>query len=357
MTADGRQRPPAPFGRLVGRSWGPQGWTGLGLLAALIVLIVGLAAACGPTPQTTLEPTTQAGRNSLNLLLFVFWAAVGVFIVVEGALIYVLIRYRRRRGDALPPQTHGHLGLEIGWTIAPTALIVLVAVFTLPVIFDNARTASADALQVRAIGHQWWFEFEYPSLNVTTANELHLPVDQEVEILMESDDVVHSFWVPKLRGKLDMVPGHVRRMVVQPEQTGTFLGQCAEFCGIAHALMKFTVVVETPDEFESWVALQLADRAPPQGELAQRGEELLTTGGCSACHTIRGTSAQATIGPDLTHVGGRAHLAANVLDNTPEELARWLRDPQAVKPGNKMLIRQLSEDEIAALVAYLQGLN
>ena len=357
MTADGRQSPPAPLNKLVGRSWGPQGWTRLGLLAALIVVILGVAAACGPTPQTTLEPTTQQGRNSLNLLLFVFWAGLAVFVIVEGVLIYVLIRYRRRRGDALPPQTHGHLGLEIGWTIAPTALIVLIAVFTVPVIFDNARTASADALQVRAIGHQWWFEFQYPGLNVTTANELHLPVDQEVELLIESSDVLHSFWVPQLRGKLDMVPGRSGRMVVNPEETGTFLGQCAEFCGTAHALMKFTVVVESPDEFESWVARQLAERTPPEGELAQQGEELITTTGCSLCHTIRGTSAEQTLGPDLTHVGSRKHLAANVLENTPEEMARWLRDPQAIKPGNEMLALGLSEDQIEALVAYLDGLK
>ena len=330
---------------------------GLGLGLALLVAAAAMLAACGVTPQTVLEPTSEQARTANDLLQFAFWTGVGVFVVVEGALIYALIRFRRRRGDSLPAQTHGHLGLEIGWTIAPTILLVLLAVITVPAIFANAQSPGADAIRVRAIGHQWWFEFRYPELGVTTANELHVPAGRDVEILLESDDVIHSFWVPQLRGKMDMVPGRVTRVVIRPEETGTFFGQCAEFCGTAHALMKFTVVVEAPAEFETWVARQTADRAPPQGALAQQGEALLTSAGCSACHTIRGTVAQGMIGPDLTHVGGRAHIASAMLDNTPENLARWLRDPQAVKPKNKMAMRSLSADEIEALVEYLQGLT
>jgi cytochrome c oxidase subunit 2 len=329
---------------------------GLGL--ALLVAAAAMLAACGVTPQTVLEPRSEQARTANDLLQFAFWTGVGVFVVVEGALIYALIRFRRRRGDSLPAQTHGHLGLEIGWTIAPTILLVLLAVITVPAIFANAQPPGADAIRVRAIGHQWWFEFRYPELGVTTANELHVPLGRDIEILLESDDVIHSFWVPQLRGKMDMVPGRVNRVVIRPEETGTFFGQCAEFCGTAHALMKFTVVVEEPGAFETWVALQTADRAPPQSALAEQGEALLTSAGCIACHTIRGTVAQGVIGPDLTHVGGRAHIASAVLDNTPENLVRWLRDPQEVKPGNKMVLpRSLGADEIESLVAYLQGLK
>ncbi len=340
----------------------------------LALLLVTLAAgalfvACGPTPQTTIEPTTEQARRSLDLLQIVLWGGVAVFVLVEGALVYALIRYRRRSGDALPNQTHGHRGLEIAWTIAPTVLIVGLVAVTLPVIFFNARPPQqADPLQVQAIGHQWWFEFRYPDLGVVTANELHLPRGREVEIEVESEDVVHSFWVPQLRGKIDMFPvrrdeqGRVtgrppNRLIMIPEQVGTFIGQCAEFCGVAHALMKLTVVVEEPEQFDAWAARQLEDRAPPQGEVAQQGEELLVKGGCIACHTIRGTIAAGVIGPDLTHMGGRAHIASGILPNTPENLTKWLSDPQAVKPGNKMVTSPLNDEEIDALVIYLGGLQ
>ncbi|MDE2897145.1 MAG: cytochrome c oxidase subunit II, partial [Chloroflexota bacterium] len=172
------------------------------LLAPALAVAVLALAACGVTPQTTLEPTTEAARTARDLLMFVFWAMVVTFVLVEGALLYVLIRFRRRSGDGIPAQTHGNTPLEIGWTIAPAILVVVIVVLTVPAIFSNARAAGPDALKVRAIGHQWWFEFQYPDLGVTTANELHLPVNREVEIQLESNDVLHSFWVPSLRGKL-----------------------------------------------------------------------------------------------------------------------------------------------------------
>lgn len=329
-----------------------------GLLAlAAAPLLVAALTACGTTPQTTLEPTTESARRSLWLLQFVFWAAAAVFVVVEGALVYILIRYRRRRGDGLPAQTHGHTGLEIAWTIVPAILIVVVAVLTVPKIFEDAQASKPGDLTIQATGHQWWFEFVYPELGVVTANELHIPVNTGTEIQLQSNDVLHSFWVPRLRGKLDMVPGRTNKFVIRPEVVGTFQGQCAEFCGTAHALMKFTVVVESQADFDAWVKRQLTERTQPASELARTGETLLASGGCVACHTIRGTDAQGKIGPDLTHVGGRSHIAAGVLPNSTDGLRQWLRDPQAVKPGNRMVIPALTEDQIDALVAYLQGLT
>ena len=314
-------------------------------------------AACGATPQTTLEPTTEAARTARDLLMFVFWAMVVTFVLVEGALLYCLIRFRRRSGDGIPTQTHGNTPLEIGWTIAPAILVIVIVVLTVPAIFSNARAAGPDALQVRAIGHQWWFEFQYPELGVVTANELHLPVDRDVEIQLESNDVLHSFWVPSLRGKLDMVPGRDNKFTIKPEVTGLFPGQCAEFCGTAHALMKFYVVVETQAEFDAWVQHQLTDRIPPTSELARQGEETLTLGGCVACHTIRGTDSAGLLGPDLTHMGSRKHIAAGILENTPENMRAWLSDPQGVKPGNTMVIPELTTEQLDALVAYLEGLK
>ena len=326
------------------------------LVPALAVVALGMAA-CGATPQTTLEPTTEAARTARDLLIFVFWAMVVVFVIVEGALLYILVRFRRRSGDGLPAQTHGNTPLEISWSIAPAILVIVIVVLTVPAVFSNARAAGPDALQVRAIGHQWWFEFQYPELGVVTANELHVPVDREIELQLESDDVLHSFWVPSLRGKLDMVPGRANGFTIRPEVTGTFLGQCAEFCGTAHALMKFTVVVESQQEFDAWVQNQLADRVPPAKGLEKEGEMLLTIGGCVACHTIRGTDAAGILGPDLTHMRDRDHIAAGILENTPDNMRRWLSDPQGVKPGNSMVIPELSGDQLDALVAYLEGLK
>ena len=327
-------------------------------LGAALVLAALVLAACGVTPQTILEPTTEAARASHWLFLVVFWAGLAVFVVVEGALLYTIWRFRRRRGDTLPAQTHGNLKLEIGWTIAPTILVVLLAAFTVPVIFANAQEPEDDAIRVEAIGHQWWFEFSYPDLGVVTANELHLPVGKPAAIIIKSEDVLHSFWVPALRGKLDMVPGRTSVFRILPEQTGTFPGQCAEFCGTAHALMRFTVVVEEPEEFDAWAAHQLTDRVPPTSELAQAGEALLTPAGCALCHTIRGVTEIGTIGPDLTHVGSRAHIAANTMGMSRSDLEHWLRDSDDMKPGNLMILpRPLTEDEIEALTEYLMGLK
>ena len=327
-------------------------------LGAALVLAALAVAACGVTPQTILEPTTEAARASHWLFMVVFWAGLAVFVIVEGALLYTIVRYRRRRGDSLPAQTHGNLKLEIGWTIAPTILVVLLAALTVPVIFANAQEPEDDALRVEAIGHQWWFEFRYPDLGVVTANELHLPVGKPAAIILKSEDVLHSFWVPALRGKLDMVPGRTSVFRILPEQTGTFLGQCAEFCGTAHALMRFTAVVEEPEEFDAWAAQQLTDRIPPTTELAQAGEALLTPAGCALCHTIRGVTEIGTIGPDLTHVGSRGHIAGNLMDMSSSSLEHWLRDPKGMKPGNLMVLpRPLTEDEIEALTEYLMGLK
>ena len=328
-------------------------WTWAALAAG-----VALLAACGQTPQSALEPATPQARDSFDLLAFVFWAALAVFVLVEGVMVYALIRFRRRKGDGIPRQTHGNTSLEIAWTIAPTILIAVVAALTFRTMFVLAQPPADNALQVRAIGHQWWFEIRYPDHGVVTANEIHVPVGRDTVFQLESVDVIHSFWVPQLHGKRDMVPGRVTSITIHPEETGIYLGQCAEFCGIAHANMRFKVVVDTPEDFDAWVANELRDAVPPETDEQRAGGALLTSGGCIACHTIRGTIAQGVIGPDLTHVGGRLDIAAGLMPNNPQNLAKWLHNPQAMKPGAFMVMpRQLSQDEIEVLAAYLTGLK
>jgi cytochrome c oxidase subunit 2 len=224
------------------------------------------------------------------------------------------------------------------------------------VIVDTTGDAPDDSVEVVAIGNQWWFEFQYPELGVVTANELHLPIGQSINVELRSVDVLHSFWVPQLSGKVDMVPGHNNRLWFTPEQTGTFLGQCAEFCGTSHANMRFRVIVETQADFDAWVASQNADAAPAQGALAEAGEGIATTI-CAACHTIRGTTAAGQIGPDLTHLASRTTLASGMFDNDTDNLRDWLADPPDVKPGSKMPNLNLTDEQLDQLVAYLQGLD
>lgn len=326
------------------------------LLAGAIVPLVG----CSPVPQTTVFPLSDQARMIQELYVLIFWLAMFVFVVVEAVLIYSVIRYRRRSPDEVPHQLHGNTRLEIAWTIAPAIVLAFIGVPTISTIFQASQPAPADALHVRVVGHQWWWEFQYPELNVVTANEVHLPGGRPVRFDLESADVIHSFWIPRLGGKLDVVPNHVNQLVITPDpvqSTTTYLGQCVEFCGEQHANMKLRAVVHPADQFDAWVRSQQAAAAAPTSDEARRGMEVFMRSACIGCHTIAGTPAQGKVGPDLTHVGGRQTIAAGMIDNTPENLARWLRNPQDVKPGNKMPNLNLSEQDISLLVAYLESLK
>ncbi|MDZ7705983.1 MAG: cytochrome c oxidase subunit II [Trueperaceae bacterium] len=334
------------------------------------VVLLSLLGGCAFTdPQSTLDVAGPIARSQLRLFNLTLWLGAGVFLIVAVALIYAVWRYRARSDDTeLPPQIHGHALLETAWTIAPALLIVIIALATVPVIWENeriSRPGDGDILEVNVTGYQWWWEFEYPSLGITTANELHIPVGQRVRLNLTSDDVIHSFWVPKLAGKKDLIPNqnNVMWMMADADKPGVYFGQCAEFCLTAHAHMRFRVVADTEDDFGAWVsAFQNAANqqvvAEPQ---IQQGAELFMRKGCAGCHAVRGV-AQGQAGPDLTNFGQRLTVGAGILDNTPEDLARWLRDPQQVKPGNYMPVLWDENDtnaeaEIAALVAYLQSLG
>lgn len=334
--------------------------------AGFVVIAPLLIGACAgdPYPQSTLHPTADAGSAIDALYRQIFWWAVLVFVVVQSALVVTLIRFRKRPGAGEPRQIHGNTLVEIAWTLAPAAIIVAIAVPTIKTIFAVRGTPPPDALQIEVVGHQWWWEYRYPTLGVVTANELHLPQGRPVALSITSADVIHSFWAPKLHGKRDAMPGRTTRLAFTADSVGTFLGQCAEFCGASHANMRLRVTVQSPAEFDAWVAGQTAAPAPVDstdalvlaGEAAFKRIRQPGNHSCIACHTMAGVSG-GVLGPNLTHAAGRTTIAGGILPNDSAGLARWLRDPTRVKPGSLMPGIDLSDDEIAALVAYLQSRN
>ena len=353
-----------------------------------IVALAALLSGCGgPFPQSALRPASDFATSLDDLFRGIFFWAVIVFVLVEGALLVAVFRFRDREGKRTAKHVHGNTIMEIAWTIAPALILVLIAVPTIRTIWEVDRpTTDPEALLIEAVGRQWWWEFRYPELGIVTANEIHVPVGRTVDIRLTSADVIHSFWFPRAGGKRDVIPGHENQLWFKMDSVGVFPGQCAEFCGISHALMKMEMVSESPEEFAAWVsgqqrsALGTGETAPPPepGEVAE-GEEapapqadpldpglrsILDAGnqaflgsGCIACHRIEGTVAAGVLGPDLTHVGSRRTIAAGILENTPENLVRWLRDPAALKPGVLMPTMNLDEDTIRTLVAYLESLK
>lgn len=397
------------------------------------LLAVVLLAGCGADqyPQTIFEPVTQAARDINDLQATIFWWIMLVLAVVIIALLVILVRFRDRDGAPEPKRVHGNNALEILWTLGPAIIVVLILIPTVRMIFDTYRVEPEDALQVEAIGHQWWWEFNYPELGITTANQLHLPTDREVQVTISSADVLHNFWVPRLHGKRYAYPEwrgaesservNFNTLLFNVEEPGSYLGQCAEFCGTSHALMRLHVVAVPPDEFENWTEAMARSGVPgeagvvdvPEGEASelptvgagesdtagvdepgdsdpaaglqtppgdtagvtategvdpevQRGYELFTTNACAVCHAIEGVS-QGQLGPDLTRFGDRWAVGAGLLPNTEENVARWIADPQSLKPGAKMPGTDsegggmpptgLGEDEVRAITAYLRSLK
>ena len=327
---------------------------------AAFVAVLAVSACSGEFPQSTLHPTADFGEHIDRLYRTIFWWALGVFVVVEAALLLVIIRFRERPTSQEPKPVHGSTLLELAWTLAPAVVLVFIAVPTIQTIFRTDGTPPEGALEVVVIGHQWWWEFRYPEYGITTANEMHVPQGRPIALSMTSADVIHSFWVPKLGGKRDLMPRRTTRLAFTPDSLGDFYGQCAEFCGASHANMRFHVMVDDTEGFERWVRQQ---QAPPVAadtleDLALAGARLFANPAktCMACHTVQGVT-QGALGPNLTHVGSRTTIAAGILPNTEEGLARWLRDPVGEKPGSLMPKPPLTEDEIVALVQYLRSLR
>ncbi len=435
-----------------------------------LLLLAGCTGEAGQYPQTTFEPVSEFGERINALFVNTFWWTIGIMLLVEVLILLFIFRYRERPGAGKPKQIHGHTGLEITWTIIPAIIVVFIAVPTVAGIFDTQRAASEDALQIEVIGHQWWWEFRYPEYGVTTANELVLPVGREVQLKMWSADVVHSFWVPRIGGKRDVNPqprpaeneqARSNFLLFTVAQPGYYLGQCAEFCGASHAIMRTAALALNEGDFNEWVTAmggqvpartmlaaaeqqhgettaenippqtaaqaqlggaqgpprdtlttadtvnapaQAAQAAPaaqygmsptgapapgrpapqamgpvPEGttqrlaltpgqeSIEQVGHRLFTSRACVACHTVRGTTAQGKLGPDLTRFGARRYVGAGARPNTLENLEAWIRSPSSIKPGvlmpgareggGGMPATGLSEDEVKAIAAYLHSLK
>ena len=358
----------------------------LGLVALGLLL-----ASCAPhASQDTLKPAGPYAQEIKNLFVPVFWVAVAVFVIVEGGILLIVIRYRHRKGrDRMPPQTHGNTRLEVGWTILPAVVLAFVTVPTVATIWDLARKPPASALHVTVEGHQWWWGFEYTDADMKTAfgdqdqirvaDVMVIPAGRTVYLDLSSVGgliggqtaaerdyaVIHSFWVPQLAGKQDVVPLRTNHILLEADEPGRYFGQCAEFCGLQHGRMKFRVQALSQSDWEAWVANQKQPAVQPEGQLAQQGAELFANGvsgggQCVACHTIGGVNSGVNAGPNLTHFAAETHSCFAGCDwetSDTEALKAWLRDPNAVKLGSKMPNYHLTEDEIDALVAYLQSLT
>jgi cytochrome c oxidase subunit 2 len=321
---------------------------------------LGLAlAGCGllDSPATTLTPRSDFGWTSHRIFLQILRWDTAIFLAVQVLLLVAVFRFREREPGAIPRQVRGSATLELVWTVLPAIILIFIAFPTVGAIFRTQAAPPKDALRVKVIGHQWWWEFQYPDLGFATATDLHLPAGRPVSLEITGADVIHSFWVPQLGGKRDAIPGSGTRIVLTADTPGEYYGQCAEFCGASHANMRHLAVVDTPEAFAAWAAKQHeAAATPPDGSPAAAGRDVYRMGACVGCHTVRGVSA-GLIGPDLTHFGSRKTIAGGILPNTPENLARWLKNAPAVKPASLMPELALSDSEVAALVAYLQSLR
>jgi cytochrome c oxidase subunit II len=322
-------------------------------LGAVMPCLLALAACSGP--QSALDPAGEGAARIAGLWWLMLAGAALIWVLVIGAVVYASRikpgRHAERAASAL---------LLWGGLVVPTA--VLAGLLTWGLALMAELRAPGDGLEISVSGEQWWWRVDYHMPGgqrpVASANEVRLPRGQRVELELSSPDVIHSFWIPSLAGKVDMIPGRVNRLVVEPTRTGTFRGACAEFCGESHALMAFSVEVMEPAAFEQWLAQQAEDAAAPTTPLATRGRELFEQVGCGACHAVRGTTADGTIGPDLTHLASRATLAAGILPNERDALVRWITQTETIKPGVRMPpFAALPEDQVQAIAAYLEGLE
>ena len=321
--------------------------------------------------QSALDPAgTQAGHISQLWWLY-FWVLIAIFALVAMAICYAIVRGRFHRPEAPnerppdPPQSTERRISTVVISLVAATIIILFALLFIDVFTSRsvyALSREPNPLSLKVIGHQWWWEVHYqdpdqPSNTMITANEIHVPVGRVVRLELNSTDVIHSFWVPNMSGKKDLIPGHPTHTWLRAEQEGTFRGQCAEFCGFQHAHMRLEFVAESPDKFEQWLTQARQNARPPQTEFEQRGQQVFLNSQCVMCHNIEGTPARASTGPDLTHFGSRSMLASGAFPNTRGYLAGWIANPQNIKPGVRMPPNNLSSEDLNCLVDYLQSLK
>lgn len=316
--------------------------------------------------HSVLLPAGPQGAHIADLWWLMFWVCAAVFVAMMAALAWAVWRAPRadaRTAPAIPSaQSERRTARPVAIAVALSGLL-LVGLLVANVLTDRAlaRLPRNDALNVRLAAHMWWWEITYddadPARIFSTANELRIPVGRPVIVTLTASDVIHSLWVPSLAGKKDLIPGRTSTLELRADRAGEYGGQCAEFCGLQHAFMALDVVAVPPPEFDAWADAQRRPAQEPADAVTRHGRDLFLTGSCMMCHAVQGTSALARVAPDLTHVATRARLAAGRLPNTPEALARWIRDPQKIKPGVNMPAHPLPDGDLAALVAYLETLK
>ena len=328
------------------------------LTLALGLLTLVLSACATDNPQDFLNPGGEFAEKPDKLWDLTFGIAVVVFFLVEGALVYALIKYRQRP-DREASQFHGNTKLEVILTVVPALILAGIAVPTVSTIFDIAEEPTGDnVVRITVKGRQFWWEYIYDDYDFITANEMHIPTNTPVRLTIEgvASDVNHSFWVPRLAGKQDVIPGRVNTMTMEADEPGMYLGQCTEFCGLSHANMRLRVFAHTPADFERWLADQQKPADSPTDAIAKEGESIFMKT-CTACHAVDGTDAQGTTAPNLTHFASRTTFAGALFENDTANLRRWIDDPPAVKPGSLMPDYNLTPEQIDAVVAYLQTLE
>jgi len=347
--------------------------------AALLAFLAGCAK---DAPQDYLDPEGPIATEAHHMFSRIFWfAVIPVLVLVQGLLIASIVRHRQRRGRADPLEPAGRVA-RLRWVVVPTLVLLFLDLFPLAgeakTIFELAREPKGDVLQVEVYGHMWWWEYIYPEQKISSANELHIPTGRPVRLTLRTIEpglpapegaefaqgVIHSFWVPKLAGKQDVVPGRDNKLTIEADEPGTYKGQCAEYCNLSHANMRLRVIAQEPADFEAWVAEQKRPAAKPASGPAAEGYEIFTgKGGCMACHTVVGIEgANARVGPNLTHLKSRETFAGAIFENTAANLTEWVKDPGAMKPmrpdeGTGMPDRGLSDEEVDKVVAYLETLK
>lgn len=326
----------------------------------LLLLLASTCLAQSATfssPTNIFAPASTPAKSIFGVSLFVIVITGVIFVVVGSLLAYAVVKFRKRKDDDSrePAQVYGSNQVEIAWTVIPILIVVVLFMATARVIANVQRAVPDNAVHVTVIGHQFWWEYRYPGFKVVTANELHVPAGIPTELKLLSADTDHSFWVPRLAGKTDLIPNHPNVMWIDPQEPGLYLGQCAQYCGTQHAKMLLRVYVQSQAEFDRWVRQQ---SRPVQASAAvSEGRRIFEATACVNCHAVAGTSAQGRFGPDLTHLMNRDTIAAGIAENNHENLRLWIQDPSRLKPGSLMPAMGLDGHDLNAVTAYLETLR
>jgi cytochrome c oxidase subunit 2 len=338
----------------------------------VVVLLTGFMLAArlcfgapvdSPRSPNIFKPESTPADSIFRLSLLVLTITALIFLVVFSLIVYSIVKYRRRDGGdhSEPPQLYGSNQVELAWTVIPVLIILVLFLATARVIHSvQDAPEPPTSTRVTAIGHQFWWEFRYPGLGIVTANELHVPVSDPAHptptfLTLLSADTDHSFWVPRLAGKTDLIPNRLNETWIDPRETGLYLGQCAQYCGVEHAKMLLRVYVDSQEQFDKWVQEQKAEASSDNS--AEAGRRVFESTGCINCHTVRGTVADGHFGPDLTHLMSRDTIASGIAPNTPDNLRQWIQDPDSIKQGSLMPAMKLNDGDLDALVAYLGTLR